>query len=67
MIPVDFIWLVMGGDHEVLSDHRVSVSFLSAPFLLERIFLKTEALFISVFTVALTPLSVLNNKYVALH
>lgn len=36
-------------------------------FLLERIFLKTEALFISVFTVALTPLSVLNNEYVALH
>lgn len=35
-------------------------------FLLERIFLKTETLFISVSTVALTPVSVL-NKYVALH
>lgn len=62
-----FTWLVVGGDHGVLWGHRGSVSFLYASFLLERIFLKTETLFISVSTVALTPLSVLNNEYVALH
>lgn len=41
--------------------------FFYASFLLERIFLKTETLFISVSTVVLTPRSALNNEYVALH
>lgn len=65
-MPVDFPWLVVGGDHEVLWG-RGSVSFLYASFLLEMIFLKTETLFVSVSTVALTPRSVLNNEDVALH
>lgn len=67
-MPVGFILLAVGGEaHGVLQYQRGSGSFLYTPVLLERIFLKTEALFMSVSAMALTPLSVLNKEYVALH
>lgn len=58
---------VIGEDHDVLLGQKGSVIFFMLLFLLERRFLETETLFISVSITAQTPLSVLNKKYVLLH
>ncbi len=58
---------VIGEDHDVLLGQKGSVIFFMLLFLLERRFLETETLFISVSITAQTPLSMLNRKYVLLH
>lgn len=58
---------VIGEDHDVLLGQKGSVIFFMLLFLLERRFLETETLFISVSITAQTPLSMLNRKYVLPH